>query len=108
MGVQLLQQLIAVHTVDLTGLGNGLAAGSGAAQAVHTDLHKIGSGGLIHIQNIAMMVSRVTCIVLFSSFFLSILKISNMMGFLSVVGVFVVKQTIHIYYTLLLGIFASS
>ena len=53
MGVQLLQQLIAVHTVDLTGLGNGLAAGSGAAQAVHTDLHKIGSGGLIHIQNIA-------------------------------------------------------
>ena len=28
------------------------------------------------------------------------------MGFLSVVGVFVVKQTIRIYYTLLLGIFA--
>ena len=30
------------------------------------------------------------------------------MGFLSVVGVFVVKQTIRIYYTLLLGIFAKS
>ena len=46
-------ELIAVHAVHLAGLLDGLAAGSRAAQAVHPDLHEVGCGGLVHIQDIA-------------------------------------------------------
>ena len=53
MSVQLLQQLVAIHTVDLAGFLDALAAGGGAAQAVHPDLHEVGSGALVHIQNVA-------------------------------------------------------
>ena len=53
MLVQLLDQLIAVHAMDSTGLLDALAAGCGAAQTVHADLHEVGSGRLVHIQDIA-------------------------------------------------------
>ena len=53
MLVQLLDQLIAVHAVDSTGLLDALAAGCRAAQAVHADLHEVGSGALVHVQNVA-------------------------------------------------------
>ena len=52
MGVQLLDELIAVHPVDGTRLFQRLTPGSGAAQAVHTDLHKVGGSGLVNVQNV--------------------------------------------------------
>lgn len=84
MSVQLLQQLVAIHTVDLAGFLDALAAGGGAAQAVHTDLHEVGSGALVHIQNVADDGLWVTCFTALASSFLSILKISNMVVVLSV------------------------
>ena len=85
MSVQLLQQLVAIHTVDLAGFLDALAAGGGAAQAVHPDLHKVGAVVWSISRISPMMVSRVTCLgaAVFSSF-LSILKISNMVVSLSV------------------------
>ena len=39
--------------MDLAGLLDALAAGGGATEAVHPDLHKVGSSALVHIQNVA-------------------------------------------------------
>ena len=53
VGVQLLQQLVAVHAVHRAGLLQALPTGGRAAQAVHADLHEVGSSALVHVQNVA-------------------------------------------------------
>src|SRR5699024_9749685 len=45
--------LVAVHAVDGAGLLDALPAGGGAAQAVHPDLHKVGGGGAVQVQDVA-------------------------------------------------------
>jgi hypothetical protein len=52
VGVDLGHQLVGVGAVDHAGLSDGLAAGSGAAQAVHTDLEEVLGGLDIVIQDI--------------------------------------------------------
>ena len=53
MRVDLFDQLVSVGAVNLAGILDGLAAGSGAAKAMHTDLKEEGSGIGSLIQNVA-------------------------------------------------------
>ena len=53
LGVDSLQQLLHVHTVNGAGFGYGLAAAAGAAQAVHTNGQEDRSRLGRHIQDIA-------------------------------------------------------
>ena len=51
--VDLLDQLVSIGAVNVASVCDGLAAGSGAAQAVHTDLKEEGSGIGSLVQNVA-------------------------------------------------------
>ena len=53
MRVDLFDQLVSVGAVNLAGILDGLAAGSGAAKAMHTDLEEKGSGIGSSVQNVA-------------------------------------------------------
>ena len=57
----MLEEFIHVHAVNHAGFLNGLAAGRGAAQAVHADGQENGRGLGSHVQDVTGLVAYLIC-----------------------------------------------